>query len=142
MPVLDTQIEEKTLIERIEAGPGSRELSDECLLAVGWRKDDKLRDIYAPRWFAPDGTEWRHADRPDPSQNLQDAIDWMMPEEWTAWGIQSMFRKTRFSVDLSRLTECDAGGDDWAHANAPTPALALCAAALRARETMEDDDDN
>lgn len=67
------------LISRLEAATeGSRELSDECLLAMGW--------TYKPDWC---GHAWRSPDeswvgfdkRPDPTRNVQDAIDWMVPDQ-------------------------------------------------------------
>ncbi len=60
-----------------------------------------------------------------------DAALMLVPEEWTAWELYSSAKKTRFSCDLSKLTECDAG-EDWAHGRGVTPALALVAASLRA----------
>lgn len=73
-------------------------------------------------------TRWVFA--PAYTQSLDAALT-LVPEGWTAWELRSFARKTRFGCDLSRLTECDAG-EDWAHGNGPTPALALCIAALRA----------
>jgi hypothetical protein len=66
-----------------------------------------------------------------------DAAMSLVPEEWTAWEMRSHARKTRFSVDLSRLTECDAGNETWAHGRGVTPAIALTAACLRALAQKE-----
>lgn len=60
----------------------------------------------------------------------------LVPDGWTAWELRSRGNKTRFSADLSRLTECDAG-EDSANGSGPTPALALCIAALRAHEALQ-----
>lgn len=65
-----------------------------------------------------------------------DAAVTLVPEKWTAWELRSHAARTRYSADLSRLTECDASQEDWAHGRASTPALALCAAALRARAAL------
>ncbi len=64
-----------------------------------------------------------------------DAAMQLIPDEWTAWELRSTAKKTQFSADLSRLTECDAG-EDWAHGRGKTPALAMAAASLRARASI------
>lgn len=50
------------------------------------------------------------------------------------WEMRSHAALSHFSVDLSRLSECDAGQEDWAHGRGRHPALALAQAALRAKE--------
>jgi hypothetical protein len=69
-----------------------------------------------------------------------DAALTLVPKEWTAWELRSMAGKRRFSCDLSRLTECDAG-EDWAFGGGPTPAIAICIAALKARTASEQKSD-
>ena len=124
-----------TLAKRLEAGPGSRKLSDECLLAVGWTYEPKWR---AHAWRSP-GAKWTgFHDRPDPSQNLQDAVNWMVPKEWTAWRVDSRSRKQRFMAELSRLAPGDDSQEVYEVGHAGTPALALCAAGLRAFEAMKE----
>ncbi len=55
-----------TLLAEIEAAPeGSRELSDEMLLAHGWKRDVS-RGAY---WYTPDG-HYTGITRPDPSRSL------------------------------------------------------------------------
>jgi hypothetical protein len=78
--------------------------------------------------------------RPDHGQtqatqygHILDAAVTLVPADWTAWELRSWETKTRFSADLSRMTECDANPEEWAHGRGKTPALALCAASLRAR---------
>lgn len=115
------------LIERIKAGPGSRELSDKCLLAVGWVFRDNGRDL--ARWISPRGEVWEPYEQPNPSQNLQDAIDWMVPED-AQWSMDARAEAAIAYVGPTNENEGDA----------LKPALALCAAALRAREAMENDD--
>jgi len=73
---------------------------------------------------------WSVVTAPAFTESLNAALS-LVPEEWTAWELRSSGRKTRFSADLSRLTECDAG-EDWAHGRGPTPALAICVAAIKA----------
>ncbi len=110
-----------SLIARLEAGPGSRELSDECLLAVGWGKLPLTEYL----WIDPSGKT--HDARPDPSQNVQDAIDWMVPEGWSGGG--RIIGGPPYPIELLRVV--GEGRLEWGHA--ATPALALSAASLRAR---------
>lgn len=63
-----------------------------------------------------------------------DAAMMLIPDNWTAWEMRSHAGRSHFSVDLSRLSECDAGQEDWAHGRGMHPALALAQAALRAKE--------
>ena len=72
-----------TLAKRLEAGPGSRELSDECLLAVGWNEPYRDEGNTKVPFLTPKGHRWRVAvdgPLPDPSRNLHDAVTWMVPE--------------------------------------------------------------
>lgn len=78
----------------------------------------------------------RIVDLPAYTTSLDAALT-LVPEDWTAWELISHAAKTLFSADLSRLTTCGAG-EDWAHGLGRTPALALCAAALRARAALAD----
>lgn len=67
------------------ATEGSRELSDQVLLACGWRFDD-TGDARSSCWRAPGGKGYDYWDdphavtrheipkRPDPTRNLQDAV--------------------------------------------------------------------
>lgn len=63
-----------------------------------------------------------------------DAAMMLIPDNWTAWEMRSHAGRSHFSADLSRLSECDAGQEDWAHGRGMHPALALAEAALRAKE--------
>ena len=114
-----------TLIERLEAAEtGSRELSDECLLAVGWQKEDVAHQRGI--WLAP--SSWIYGwNRPDPSRNLQDALDWMVPEG-AQWSIDAKPGAAIAYVGPTNENEGDA----------VTPACALSAASLRAHEAMEE----
>ncbi len=119
-----------TLLKRLEEGPGSRELSDECLLAVGWKMVGRPPFNV---WYKPNGEMFRSYIRgnvrPDPSQNLQDAVDWMVPEGH-GWSVMTHDRTDEGRMPGACVDGCSA--------NAPTPALALCAAGIRAMEGQSD----
>ena len=108
-----------TLVERLERGPGSRELSDECLLAVGWADDDRHA------LFNPDGIRCFRANAPDPTRNLQDALDWMVPER--GGGNKATFlQATMYQTCVGDIPD-------------ERIASVVCAASLRAREAMKDE---
>lgn len=115
-----------TLIEKLEQGPGSRELSDECLLAVGWMPGNDA----AKWWFNPIDRQWNHP--PDPSQNLQDALDWMVPEGWD-WEMDW----TTDSGGENVLATCRAGDPMLLlDGEAATPPLAASIVGLRIHEFL------
>jgi hypothetical protein len=141
------------LIKRLEkAREGSRELSDECLLAVGWRverpKDcgmrDQTGDCYGCGSKPPGGDKcavprsnwiWINptrislsGKRPHVTQNVQDAIDWMVPEGWCGnvdFGVGEAQEAILWNPTSNQETDAQF---------APTPTLALCIASLRAIE--------
>jgi hypothetical protein len=131
-----------SLIERLERGPGSRELSDECLLAVGWTTAEVYLGggLHGTRWYAPNGSSFGD-NRPDPSQNLQDALDLMKPE---GWSVKAYIHDDISHMSVYRLGEVKnlardiAGGPH--DGDAATPALGLSAASLRAGEAMKEED--
>lgn len=108
------------LIAKLEAAEaGSRELSDEVLLACGWRIIE--REMEAPAtalaevWFSPDGIE---ADEPpSPTESVDDALG-LMPEG-AYWRLQR--RSDGFFATLA-----------FTNSRAATVPLSLCAAILRA----------
>lgn len=117
-----------------QADVGSRELSDEVLLACGWTHDPKHRALawqpptgYAP--FAPDG--------PSPTQSLDDAVC-LIPEGWNrngliAWpGRQADVRVASTVAVLHSVLS--SGGGPKVIAFGSTRALAVCAAVLKIRE--------
>jgi len=63
-----------------------------------------------------------------------DAAMMLVPDEWTAWGVRSRRRKTRFVAYLSRLIESDEEDEVLGHGD--TPALAITAACLRAHAAI------
>lgn len=124
------------LIEELQAGPGSRELSDRVLLALGWRKvlrdaaDDDPNQHPVTILFSPENQgygvntnyHWTGRQRPDPSRNLQDAVD-LVPEGMLfAVGLSEDGPYCQWEVH----NHCDDG-------LAPTPALAICIAIIKAR---------
>ena len=124
-----------TLIERLEAGEtGSRELSDECLLAVGWARS---RDDGWGTWQAPDRKVYGF-NRPDPSQNLQDSLDWMVPEG-LGRGCFALSRERSGRTHATVWYNAEFNRKTTKHG--ADPALALCAASLRAREAIKEKDD-
>lgn len=110
------------LIAALEAGPGSRELSDRVLVAVGYRKTS----CYG--WTRPDGS-WPENPSLDPSRNLQDAVD-VVPA-FMGWDIEKE-NESEFMAGVSNgQPELGPLCNGWA--SAPTPALALCIAILRSK---------
>lgn len=115
------------LISRLEsAAEGSRELSDEVLVRHGWRRlspSEEARQSlnYAPEgwWQAPGGgpLTWR---RPDPTRSVDDALA-LVPEGWG------------YMIDHMDPDEPEAMVGPY-RGIGDTPALALCAAILRALE--------
>ena len=73
------------LIAELEsAQEGSRALSDEVLLALGWKREQvSLSPPGLHSWKMPDGT-WAEG-LPDPTRDLQDIVD-LVPERW-GWSI-------------------------------------------------------
>ena len=127
-------------IESVEGG--SRELSDRVLLACGWRRinpgPSECGDF--PFWLTPKPESLDIDERklPDPSRNLQDALDYVVPEGWRICYFSmpdpTLSFKTYNAIQIAPFSKYDEG---WiigpCDGRAATPALALCAAALRAR---------
>ena len=103
---------------------GSRELGDEVLLAVGW-KHTSVGYFHGPiyRWSAGDGKpSCAEEDRPNPTTSLDAALT-LVPEGWS-WLSGSEESWVWPSGGMSK------GHRVWAK----TPAIALCIAALKARQ--------
>lgn len=121
-----------TLLDDLQQSPPSRELSDRVLLACGWDEESD-----SGWWRKPDGKVFSVCEprsRPDPTRNLQDAVDWVVPEGWT---LQLFQRETGWFCRLKRRApyELVAPFENAKETKVvPTGALALCIAALRARE--------
>lgn len=126
------------LISRLEsAETGSRELSDEVLLALGFKIDA------AGWWLRPnDLDEFLRSDqRPDPTRSFDDAVG-LVPEGWAIDNAQIWpGEPTRLRLVETVWKRCE-GQEGWwrdSHcgswtAQAATFPLALSAALLRARE--------
>ena len=114
------------------ATEGSRELSDEVLLAHGWTTEEGW-------WWGPHGEELTPetaAERPDPTRSIDDGVA-LVPEGrgWSIVNLGARWPKPNScyhaSVDLPRApapAPMAVGGE------AAIPALALSIAALRAQE--------
>lgn len=102
------------LIERLEkAEAGTFALDREIAEAVGWQGMEKGRRL------------------PCYTTSIDAALT-LVPEGWTSWEVGSRAGKTRFRAEVSRLPENHIEDAVIGHARAP--ALALCIAALRAKE--------
>jgi hypothetical protein len=99
----------------------------DCGIAVhfGWRIKS----------YGAIGPVWRNGVSPPDYTTSLDAAMTLVPEGWTAWQLRSRRRKTVFVATLSRLVDDidEEFDEEEVTAHAATPALALCAAALRAQ---------
>ena len=128
------------LIARLEAAPeGSRELSDEVLLAVGWEHID-TGDVREEQWVSPGGMYFIVSPRPDPTRSIDDALKWMVPEGWSVANLWQAFKskptnqpwwgaKLRRDEPYYFIPPSVLGR--------PTPALAITIAALKAKEATQ-----
>lgn len=126
------------LIARLEqAAKGSREFDRLIFDACG----GQIKTVApygefggtAERWTDAEGTRW-HPEATYFTTDLNAAVE-LVPENWTAWEVRSRQRKTAFVAEVSRLGDAPDYDEDEQRelAHASTPALALCAAALKAR---------
>ena len=159
------------LAGRCEAATGAdRELADEVLLACGWRLNHDADDIAAWRvdpgtvegedgedypvtledrmrwacWYKPGNRPFRDAwidghYRPDPLTSLDAAVT-LAPAGFM-WRLQSW--PDGVNSAILEKNAGDFGAIDARHTEtfAATPALALCAAALRARARTQETTD-
>lgn len=112
--IIHTMTDHTDLIARLEAGETGREISDECLRAVG--KNNAIG--YA---------------RPDVS--LDAALAHMVPEGWCPVKM-SWIWDTGWRRDIIYVMLADDNGQEVI-GSAFTPAGALCAAALMARQQRD-----
>ena len=120
------------LIARLEkAEEGSRALSDEVLVALGWTRSSKATVAYTSGgdrrvdgWGDPSGVWYGLSanSRPDPTENLQDTVD-LVPDghPWT--------------LDSIGIVEMGTTTGKPVEGIATTLAVAMCIAILRAMET-------
>lgn len=131
MGVLDAMTD---LIQRLADGPGSRELSDEVLLACGWERQ-KHGPMYF-RWHSPNGRGFEGTDiqyRPDPTRSVDDALA-LVPEGWTrgvlSWpGYDNGKLTADFRADLHH--SLSSGGGPRVSGYASSLPRAICIAVLR-----------
>lgn len=110
------------LIAKLEAATeGSRAMSEDCLIAVGWQRQNEYWG--EPRDKPGQVHYWRKDTRPSPAESLDDAVRWMVDEEWQ-WTIR------RTPGLCSHATVWDQSSGRSCEARGATPALAFCAAAL------------
>jgi hypothetical protein len=133
------QPSDSTLIARLEAATeGSRELSDEALLACGWRCEPEWSEDHETlrMWYAPGelaGSQLSR-NRPDPTRSIDDAERWMVPEGALSWeASETSFAPPKYSggakVHLGQFpTQANSYGG---------AALALTIAALKARQAYD-----
>lgn len=135
------------LIERLEtAESGSRELSDEVLLALDWTYALKSSAITGSgggdieMWHSPAGL-MHHGPRPSPAESVDDALSLVPDGYWlTLQRSKSVGHPPQCHAKLyGDADTLDRDMEDWEEYeyvanNFATPALALCAAILRAHE--------
>ena len=121
-------VADMTLLRRIEtAEAGSRELSDEVLLELGWEYfPPKSKRYMRPRtWRNEKARVLADHIAPCPTTKLQDAVD-LVPE--------GMPYALIYEPKLEKPLGAIAGDLDLLRmTRAATPALALCAALLRSK---------
>jgi hypothetical protein len=139
------------LITKLEAATeGSRELSDEVLLACGWVREG-TRDPRLDCWRDPQGNVYDHwndphgratqvVPRPSPTESIDAALT-LVPDDWGYVSV-SMLRggsSEAFMLEKDYSPPGDGHIDDeWSQwlekAFHTSPALAICIAALKAIE--------
>jgi hypothetical protein len=122
------------LAERCEqAGEGSRDLSDRIAEGAGYREDNER----SPHrwWFNPQGREFIGYP-PDYSRSL-DAAMTLVPEGHVMF-VANTGVEDRSKPDFGRCSAIVGPPETTGtgYSTGATPALALCAAAIRARSTL------
>ena len=127
------------LIDRLEAAEeGSRELDAEIFCAIGGtvKEVTEVGGHKHKRWIDADGVRWQ-SDATLFSLSLDAALT-LMPEGWDGHGfIHWPGRKDGVIINNAACTlhhNFSSGGGPRVTSYAATRALAVCAAALRARE--------
>lgn len=106
---------------------GSRNISDEILLKLGWKFIPPNRRYC---WFDPEGAKYLSEDRPDPSQSLDDSI-FLIPEgiHWLVHDGSDIPNHPGGFASLHKKGE--TGEYAYIYGRAATPALAMCSALMR-----------
>lgn len=124
------------LQQRLAEGPGSRELSDEFLLAMGWGHFDPKSPVNMPEaWVAPNGDLSRPDERPNPCCSVDDALA-MVPESMgydvgTA-GVDKEGRRKYHAIVSYFVFE--QGRENYFVAKSYSAPCAICLAILRTKE--------
>lgn len=114
------------LAERCEAATGpDRELDKPIAQAVGWTHFFVQKDMW---WRSPNGSS--HGDPPRFSASLDAAMT--LIDDTCVWGVSKQEHNPGRDY-YYQASVMPFGPVPWSEAKAVTPALALCAAALRAR---------
>jgi hypothetical protein len=121
----------RDLIERLEKAEGpDRALGDEVLFACGWGCEEAGfgPDTYLV-WSTPDESDtFRDGDQPNPTSSIDAALT-LVPEghDWlVSMGVGEPALAAVALATSVRNSEAEA----------PSPAIALCIAALKAREAV------
>ena len=120
------------LSELEQATNGSRELSDKVLLAIGWQFPDdwEPKGLSHGNLVSPNGETISHHLRPNPTENLQDALE-LVPEGWYPV-LEPYINDADLVVYCADLFRPNWGEREPCRAHTPT--LAFCIATLKARE--------
>lgn len=133
-----------SLIEALQEGPGSRELSDRVLRHFGWHSEISTlqKGTQITRWFSPDGNHFESDfppdphddndyDRPSPTESVDDALALVPDREWMLdIGNDECYASMNHQIE-------DMGDIFKAAGVAPTLALAICIAILKAHEATQ-----
>lgn len=120
------------LISRLEkAEAGSPALDREINRVLS---PDHTKPWMGPGYWYDDSTQPGQNERYRPYTTSIDAALTLVPDEWTAWEVASRGGKRKFRAEVSRLRDpSDYGSEEGEYGHASTPALAICIAALKAR---------
>lgn len=125
-----------SVIKELEQAQGpSRELDDAVLLACGWKTEPgELLGLPITNWVSPTGSVHWRCDVPNPTSSLDAAMS-LVPEGhfWSCGGPdETLIRRPKPWAQVWRGKQAEDSGEG------PTPAIALCIAALKARSVMEE----
>lgn len=134
-------IDTEQLIADLEAGPGSRELSNRFLVhACGWTNENvDLLHGTNRGMQSPEGNEFRASwtvddwqpDLPSPTESIDDALA-LVPKHWLVTFTQKA--DGRWQADILRHGPDDSY-EQFKSGDADTAALAICITRLRVKET-------
>ena len=119
------------LITTLQTGPGSRELSDQVLVALGWTTKLNWNGMV---FSSPDMLQ---VGTPDPTQSIDDAL--ALVPEGRSWEVLYSGSEMRCDFELASppgaaMTKKGLIALEGAKGSGPTLALAICIAILKAKE--------